>query len=461
MAGPTFIKVAQLLAQRYDLLPESICLALQNVFDRVEPDSSLADQAFDCVQMIIASRRGHVLDGEDESEGGEQDGQEEQEEQEEREKQRERGERGEREGQEEGEEREEGEEGEADKEEGEMIVVELIGSASLSQVYRFEDYAIKIRRPNIHAIVNEDFRLLQMLVYLTMSWSSIYYEDIADILDHLKATILKQCDFEHEVGNLQEFIPFNTNNIFTPVVYPEYCTERWIVMDYMEGIPLYQCHPDHVKELIKNVPTISQQLCEFVTRPFVFSNKFHADLHPGNILVCEDGLNIIDFGWICEVPDDILEVLQKFVPLLKNQKYTEIFQLISDHKIVRTSKNAISLRDKEYIVSLVNAKIDTPTPTSSQELIHELLRYFMKHQIRLDTRYMHLLIARFNGHQLFDMMQQDLPQVMRMFYMMLVSFKFQQTSEAFFRSVCSKPRQEAKEVEEASGEQEDQKANEE
>ena len=378
MSGPTFIKTAQLLAQRYDLLPKKICLALQKVFDRVEPDSSLYARAIECAKQIFP-----------------------------------------------------------DATEEELNEIELVGSASLSQVYRFQGYAIKIRRPHIKKIVDEDFQIILLLLYFVMSWTSIYYDDVVSIVKHIRKTIIEQCNFKREVASLQLFQKFNTLNISTPKVYPEFSTNEWIVMDYMDGIPLYQCQRSHVEELLFNVPNIAEQLCEFVTRPFVFDCKFHADLHPGNVLVCDDGLNIIDFGWICDVPPDILEVIEKFVTQLKSSNFPETVKLIEEKKIIVSSKKPISQRDREYVVSLVKSNMNSNSPASTQEMIHELLHYFMQHHIRLDTRYMHLLIARFNGHQLFELMQQDLPQVMRQFFMMMLVYRLQKAGQEFFSSFTS------------------------
>ncbi|WP_071396492.1 ABC1 kinase family protein [Bacillus tuaregi] len=185
------------------------------------------------------------------------------------------------------------------------ISSEPIASASIGEVYRGtlhsgEEVAVKIQRPKIGDIIYSDFRAVRIVLWLakrftklenTMDLSLFYREFVRTIGDEL--------DFHLELENglyfQKKYEDFPGLEI--PQYYPEYSTKRVLVMEWKEGNRindlafLEKHHIDKYK--------ISNVLLESFLGQLLNEGKFHADPHPGNIMVKADGtIVLIDFGMV-------------------------------------------------------------------------------------------------------------------------------------------------------------------
>jgi len=185
-----------------------------------------------------------------------------------------------------------------------------IAAASLGQVYRVRlndgndsVVALKVQRPDMHHYVLRDIYILRKLSrcieWLKTHLSAQRPYDVA-LLDTFATATLKELDYINE-GNNQirakaDLEPRLRNKIYIPKVYSEYTTRKVLVTEWIEGIQLAKSSPDVINRLIPvGVECFLIQLLE--------TGFFHADPHPGNLLVTPQGqLALIDFGLMADVP---------------------------------------------------------------------------------------------------------------------------------------------------------------
>lgn len=175
-----------------------------------------------------------------------------------------------------------------------------LASASVAQVHKAvlhtgEAVVIKILRPGIREQVREDTALLltilQVLEWLVQEVSDFQARDLAS---ELTRSLTEELDFKNEAKNLQAFAELNSERprVKVPKLYPELSGSEILVMEHIEGRSIADFHDDKKQgaELLETILEL-----EFLQ---VFSDGlFHADPHPGNILVTPKGqIAFIDFG---------------------------------------------------------------------------------------------------------------------------------------------------------------------
>ena len=354
--GPTIIKAAQLLAQRADVIPRRLQKTLEKVYDDVDPDESMTDR----VRAFIAEKFG----GDDK-----------------------------------------------DEDDGSSNSLRLIGSGSLSQVYAYKDtYAIKCLRTNIREIVARDFQIIRTFVGLYFKFS-FHYNDVMKIVEYLEETINQQCDFSLEVEGTNIFGKKGTRYVRVPKVYPELCTADMIVMEYCGGgTALHLCTEEQLALMVEKHPQLCLDLCDFVIRPLVENRVYNGDLHPGNILVFDDHLTIIDYGWVSRIPDDVFDVLLQIVPLHKEKQYRDAIAIASKYAFESTLRP--TEKQQEEIARIVQ---ETDNDVTLVKMTEALTQYCVENRLQIKSTYLQILIARLNGFLLFKYLRQDFSLIMNKF----------------------------------------------
>jgi predicted unusual protein kinase regulating ubiquinone biosynthesis (AarF/ABC1/UbiB family) len=264
--GPTFIKIGQALGTRADLLPLAYVKELATLQDQV-PAFSTAE-AF----ARIESELGHSL-----------------------------------------------------HECYPEIDSEPIASASLGQVYRArlasgEEVAVKVQRPNLETIISFDIAILYRLVKLTNRFLPKANEnaDWEGMLREFHTTIFEEMDYVKEGRNADRFrYNFRTwRAVRVPKIYWSHTSTRVLTLEFIrgtkvvdvEGLRAHRISPVKVNRLL--VRTYLKQLLE--------DGFFHADPHPGNLLVMDSGhLAFFDFGMVGRI-----------TPLLQSQMIDSFFHVV-------------------------------------------------------------------------------------------------------------------------------------
>lgn len=189
-----------------------------------------------------------------------------------------------------------------------------LGSASIGQVHRArlhtgEDVVVKVQRPQANKKINTDLALLHDFVRLTEG----YFKNMGilnpmEVVDTFEKTMLLELDYRSEARNLEQFrrVYQNQVNLYVPSLFKTFSTDKILTMEFISGckitdIPQLEAWGlDATKIVEKGMNIYLNQIFE--------KGFFHADPHPGNILVRPNGtIVLIDFGMVGK--------------LMKHQKY--------------------------------------------------------------------------------------------------------------------------------------------
>jgi predicted unusual protein kinase regulating ubiquinone biosynthesis (AarF/ABC1/UbiB family) len=247
--GPTFIKLGQLLSTRADLLPGPYLESLSRLQDQVEPFS------FAEVEQIVSSELGGRISKLF-----------------------------------------------ADFER------EPTAAASLAQVHRAtmrdgRAVVVKVQRPAIREQIVEDLEALEQSAQFIDDHTELgkRYE-FGNMLAELRRSLLSELDFKKEAGNLirmrsmlREF-----ENIVVPEPIEDYTTSRVLTMEYVSGRKITDIGPLRLMEI--DGMALSDELFRAYLKQFLVDGFFHADPHPGNVLLTDDDrIGLIDLGMVAHI----------------------------------------------------------------------------------------------------------------------------------------------------------------
>ena len=183
---------------------------------------------------------------------------------------------------------------------------EPIAAASIAQVHRaqinesgvIKDVAIKILRPNIKKIFNEEIDALILLAFLIESFiKKTKRLKLVEVFYLLKEITNLEMDLRFEAAAANEYAE-NTKNdsgFSVPKIYWNFTSENVMTLDWIDGISIRE----NEKLISKNINTkkIASDLIQHFLRHAIRDGFFHADMHQGNIFVDNSGQIVpIDFG---------------------------------------------------------------------------------------------------------------------------------------------------------------------
>ena len=179
-----------------------------------------------------------------------------------------------------------------------------IASASIGEVHEAwlksgEHVAVKLRRYRIVPQVRADIRILTFFNRIFRPLFSHYTKNSMDaLIAEFSDMILKEVSFQQELSNLKSFsVTYEKSGIIFPTPYEKYCSDDAIVMSFEEGMRF-----DDREALMENeidFYATMEKLIVFYTEQMLLNGYFHADPHPGNLLIRKDGtLVLLDFGMV-------------------------------------------------------------------------------------------------------------------------------------------------------------------
>jgi ubiquinone biosynthesis protein len=180
---------------------------------------------------------------------------------------------------------------------------EPAASASVAQVHigRLHDgaeVAVKVLRPGISAVIAEDLALLHAGASLVeWLWSDGKRLRPHDVVDEFAKHLEVELDLLREASNASQLRRNFTDSLLllVPEIHWDYCTSEVMVMERMHGTPISQVAELRAKGI--DIPRLSRAGVEIFFTQVFRDGFFHADMHPGNILVAQDGRYVaLDFG---------------------------------------------------------------------------------------------------------------------------------------------------------------------
>lgn len=211
-----------------------------------------------------------------------------------------------------------------------------ISGASLGQVYtaRYEgnDVAVKVRRPGIESLVEADLRTIRWSIPIvkrfTGSGRAFSLENLAD---EFAKTIREEMDYEREREMLEEIRENFAGNdrIRIPTAYEAVSGPRVLTMEYVPGVKINRLDELDAAGFDRNA--LAETLQEVYLQMIIDDGVFHADPHPGNLAVDDDGTVIFyDFGMAGRVDPFIQEKIVEFYVAVARQDIDAILDTLID-----------------------------------------------------------------------------------------------------------------------------------
>jgi ubiquinone biosynthesis protein len=197
-----------------------------------------------------------------------------------------------------------------------------LAAASVAQVHAARlrsgaEVVVKVQRPGIRSVVERDLDIVARLASRLESgtrWArSIGTRDLAN---GFAAAVREELDFRIEAGNMAAVAAAGhgvDGTVRVPVPHAPLCTERVLVMQRLDGTPLTAAGPV-IAERGLDRDALARTLLECVLRQIMLDGVFHADPHPGNVLVLTDGrLGLLDFGSVGRLDASVRAALQRLL----------------------------------------------------------------------------------------------------------------------------------------------------
>lgn len=264
-----------------------------------------------------------------------------------------------------------------------------IATASIAQVYKGflltgEEVILKIKKPDILPVIEDDLLLIKDLVKLISTYSEIGSKlNLKQAVSTFEKSLLEEISLVNERNNIHQFaLNFKNNkDTYVPKIYDEFCNNNILCMEFIDGIKVTDT-ASLQKHGIDPV-TVSETGLQLFISQILDYGFFHADPHAGNILVKKDGKVVfIDFGAVGKIQPNDKEILENMIIsfVAKNPK-----------KIVRyLKKMAVSYEipndrkfenDVEEVISFVHS-------TSLKDINPQVIMNKMKDVLKENRLYM-------------------------------------------------------------------------
>jgi len=187
------------------------------------------------------------------------------------------------------------------------IAAASIGQVHLAKLKNGKRVAVKVQRPDIERIFRSDIDIMYLFVHLMQKYHDQNVVDPKEIVEEFEDYTLKELNYVNEAKNIDAFHVKlkDSTSAKVPKVYWDMTTEKVLTMEYLEGRKL--------SELIKskkmlNRKLIARNIVDSILNQVFVNGVFHADPHPGNILVTPNyTIAWLDFGIVGYFDDELRE----------------------------------------------------------------------------------------------------------------------------------------------------------
>ncbi len=274
--GPTYVKLGQLLSSRADLFPEAFLQALTRLQDDVKPF------AYADVEAIIERELNVRISKAFSS-----------------------------------------------------VEMQPLAAASLGQVHRAalrdgRQVVLKVQRPDIQEQVVLDFEAITELAQFLEDHTTFGRKyRLTRIVDELKTTFLQELDYQREAANLTKLAENLKEfpRLQVPLPVADYTTARVLTMDYVRGTKITTLSP--LARLDIDGERLADELFQAYLKQVLVDGTFHADPHPGNVFLTDDGrIALLDLGMVGHTTPAMQEHLLKLLVAITERNSDDAVEII-------------------------------------------------------------------------------------------------------------------------------------
>ncbi len=277
--------------------------------------------------------------------------------------------------------------------------VEPVAAASLGQVYRAklftgEEVAVKVQRPNLEAIIKGDIEILRKVAKFAERFPKLNENaDWAGMLREFDETVHEEMDYASEGKNAERFRESfkEWSNIHVPKIYWSATTSKVLTMEFIHGDKVTDLadlnsrgiSPEKVNRLL--IKTYLKQLLE--------DGFFHADPHPGNLLVMPDGrLAFFDFGMVGRISPKLqAKMIDAFFHVVAKDP-AGIAQDLIDLDFLKSGADETKI--KEVVIKMFELHLNLKLKdVKFKELTYDLADVMYDYPFRLPSNFTYIMRA--------------------------------------------------------------------
>ncbi|MFQ6111813.1 MAG: ABC1 kinase family protein [Nitrospinota bacterium] len=271
---------------------------------------------------------------------------------------------------------------------------ESLAAASLGQVhrarYRGEEVAVKVLRPGVRGLVELDLRIVgRLLGFLLHLIESPHLENLSVTFQEFSRMIREEMDFVQEANNAERFREnlSGVPGVIIPRVYRELCTGKVLVLEYFDGVKV-NCL-EELEGRVEVAP-LMERLLEVYARQMLLDGFFHADPHPGNILVNSEGeIIFLDFGMAIWFDEETRDRLVRLAAAAARRDVEAMVELGFQMGMVDETVNPALLEDAaRQVVEIIDKR--PYTKLKIEEKAMEILESFSRFPFRLPPNMVYL-----------------------------------------------------------------------
>jgi len=279
--GPTFIKLGQFLSLRPDIVGAELSEELELLQDRVEPFGF--NIALSIIEKELNSRKENCF---------------------------------------------------------KIIDEEPLAAASISQVHRAklmngEDVIIKIQRPGIERIIFTDLEILSNLSRIAQKYIEEFQNfDLPGIVEEAFQAMKKELDFIWEAQNMAKFKKlYHGEDIYVPEVLWDYTKEKILTVEFIDGFKANNIK--RIQEMNLDPKDLAKKCVASLFKQIYINGFFHADPHPGNVLIKKDGkIAFIDYGIMGKLAEQDKIYLIKLFSAIRERDIEKIVYIFRNMELV-------------------------------------------------------------------------------------------------------------------------------
>lgn len=326
--GPTYIKMGQLLSTRFDLLPPAYTEALTRLQDTVEPFP------FEQVQEIVESELGARI-----------------------------------------------------KDLFATFDEEPLASASLGQVHRAttrsgKDVVVKVQRPDVRDTIRDDMSVLGKVTEVADKRTSVGRSyGLNQLLGQFRRSLVGELDYRREAKNLLRFVDLTRDyeHLVVPEPVLQLTTSRVLTMEHIEGRKVTDLGPLALMDI--DARPMVEQLFRAYLRMILDDGVLHADPHPGNLLVTDDGrIALLDLGMVATVPARVQTQIVKLLLAISDGDGEECAQVLAEMGHPLEDYDAAAFRDE--VAHLVSEAVGSGPDMEAGRVLVDLSRISGSHGLR-------------------------------------------------------------------------------
>jgi len=269
---------------------------------------------------------------------------------------------------------------------------DAFAAASIAQVHRATLHdgtrvAVKVQRPDIEPIVNADLGVIRDMARVLEGVSGDVRDlDLSGIVDEFAEGVARELDYRREAYNARRLAEGMDSlpMVHVPAIYPELSGQRVLTMEFINGAQLTT--PDVLARAGLDPDLLTKAFLRAFLKQMVIDGFFHADPHPGNVVLDLDrgALTYLDLGLV-----GTLDAARRIdlIDLLASIKGYDADGLASlALRLTRKTRPVDAARFRDDVAEMLNQHVRYATSPGLGSVVAEFFGMLQRHGLRLDAR---------------------------------------------------------------------------